>query len=179
VAAELKGGTRFIADLDPFLATCRAKNPEAMVMVLDRVTDQQNLGAMARSAHFFGVDLIIQEEHFSAPVDQVVHRVSSGASLLIPFHRCEKLTDALVALTQAGFRVLAPDQEETTPLVDQADLSGPVAFLLGAEGSGVRPHLKRQCQGVVRIAGHAGFDSLNVGSAAAVLCHEKRRKRTP
>jgi 23S rRNA (guanosine2251-2'-O)-methyltransferase len=177
VAAELKGGARLITELAPFLETVCAERPRPLILILDRVTDQQNLGAIARSAYFFGVDLIIQETSYSAPVDETVHRVSSGASLVIPFHRCEKLSTALTALGEAGFRVLAADQEGAATPIHEADLSGRVAFILGAEGSGVRPHLLRSAGGIVSIPGNGDFDSLNVGSAAAVLCHEFRRPR--
>ncbi|MBN8218576.1 MAG: 23S rRNA (guanosine(2251)-2'-O)-methyltransferase RlmB [Spirochaetes bacterium] len=177
VVAELKGGARLIAELAPFLETVCRERPRPLVLVLDRVTDQQNLGAIARSAYFFGVDLIIQESSYSAPVDETVHRVSSGASLVIPFHRCEKLSSALLTLAEAGFRVLAADQESGAIPIHEADLSGRVAFILGAEGSGVRPHLLRSATAVVSIPGNGDFDSLNVGSAAAVLCQEFRRPR--
>lgn len=193
VVAELKGGARQVPDLAEHLDKIpTGRTP--LVLLLDRITDQQNLGAIARSAYFFGCDLVVMETHHAAPVDETVHRVSSGASLLIPFYFCEKLSSAVETLRSKKFKIFgtvsheegqAPAGEKNPaepakefPLVElrEADFKGPTAIFLGSEGPGLRPHLVRMCDKLIWIKGYLGFDSLNVGSAGAVLLYEARRQ---
>ncbi len=202
VAAELKGGSRIVPDLAALIEAIPAGRTP-LILMLDRVTDQQNLGAITRSAYFFGCDAVVMENHHAAPVDETVHRVSSGASLLIPFYTCEKLSQAVEILKSKGFKIFgtvshdepakgepasedantqttqdAGDESKKFPLVElgKASFQGPSAIFLGSEGTGLRPHLVRMCDELIWIRGYLGFDSLNVGSAGAVLLYEARRQ---
>lgn len=192
VVAELKGGARQVPDLAEHLDKIPAGRTP-LVLLLDRITDQQNMGAIARSAYFFGCDLVVTETHHVAPIDGTVHRVSSGASLLIPFYACEKLSSAVDVLRSKGFKIygtVSHEENQTPsgekgaeppkefPLVELRDAAfkGPTAIFLGSEGPGLRPHLVRMCDKLIWIKGYLGFDSLNVGSAGAVLLYEARRQ---
>jgi len=171
VVAELKEGTRYIESISGFLARVLKEEPDAAVLILDGITDKQNLGAITRSACFFGIRLIITEAHGSAPVDAAVHRISSGASLLMPFSRAEKLSTAVNELKTLGFKIYSA----VTPEAGGVPLHGfspqfPCACILGSEGNGVRPHLIRASDATVHIAGSGLFNSLNAAAAGAVFC---------
>lgn len=117
VIAELKHDTRVVTDLQSYLT----KNPPQgeVVLVLDRLTDQQNVGAITRSAYFFGCKLIISEKTHSAPINEVVHKVSSGASLMVSFYFAEKLSQAINTLKEFGFRVIATSADRVeTPTIE-------------------------------------------------------------
>ncbi len=169
VAGELAGGTRYYPSVAEFLATQETTQKVSCILVLDQVTDQQNLGAIARSALFFGVDLIVQETHHASPVDEVVHRVSSGASLAIPFCRVEKLSQALEDLKKAGYVLLASDVNETSKNLNAVKPAPKVALILGSEGAGIRPHLSRLADEVIAIPGTGVLDSLNVAAAGSIF----------
>jgi 23S rRNA (guanosine2251-2'-O)-methyltransferase len=169
VAAELSAGTRYYPSVGAFLQTLPSDNKVSTILLLDQVTDQQNLGAIARSALFFGVDLIVQETHHASPVDEVVHRISSGASLAIPFCRVEKLSVAINELKEAGYWIAASDLSEIAKPLDTFDPPARCALILGSEGSGVRAHLLRMADAAFSIRGVGMLDSLNVGAAGAIF----------
>ncbi|HMB00480.1 MAG TPA: 23S rRNA (guanosine(2251)-2'-O)-methyltransferase RlmB [Spirochaetota bacterium] len=167
VAAILKKGARLISDLDQFVE--RSK-PEFVVM-LDQLTDQHNLGAIARSAYFFGVDLILTGSKGSAPVDATVHKISSGASLLLPFCNNLKLSRAFEILKNRGYNFYCAAAAGGRP-IHKCTFQKPLVLLIGSEAKGVRPHLSRQCTEKVYIEGGNDFDSLNAAAAATVFFYE-------
>lgn len=172
VLAELKSSTRFLADPDSVFA-----EEKAVILVLDGITDQQNMGAISRSAWFFGVSLIVIEDHGSAPVNEVVHKISSGASLLIPFYVTPSLLRTIENGKEKGFSVFSTSNSEASKSLYEASFPDKTILIIGSEGKGVRPHLTRLCTESLRIDGNSGFDSLNAASACAVVLYEMNRQK--
>lgn len=148
-----------------------------LLVCLDQVTDPHNLGAVVRSTEGAGATGVILPAHGSVRVSPAVCRTSAGAVEHLPIAVVPNLARYLADVKGPDLWAYAADAEGSLALWD-ADLAGGVALVLGAEGKGVRPLVRRTCDGVVSIplAGRVG--SLNVSVAAAVLLYEARRQRT-
>ena len=147
------------------------ENPR--VLLLDRVTDPHNVGAILRSAEVLGASAVIGTRHHSAPETGALAKTASGALERQPYLRVRNLADAIVELQGMGFLVLGLDgeAEETieTALADKRDR--PVALVLGAEGPGLRQKTKETVDQLVKIDAAGGFGSLNVSNAAAIALY--------
>jgi len=151
------------------------ENP--LLVCLDQVTDPHNLGAVARSAEGAGATGIIVPAHGSVRVTPVVCRASSGAVEHLPIAVVPNLARYLGDIKGPNLWAYAADSEGSVSMWD-ADLTGGLALVLGAEGKGVRPLVRRTCDGTVAIPLSGKVGSLNVSVAAAVLLYEVRRQRT-
>jgi 23S rRNA (guanosine2251-2'-O)-methyltransferase len=147
-----------------------------LLVCLDQVTDPQNLGAVVRSAEGAGATGVVLPAHGSARVTPAVSRASAGAVEHLPVAVVPNLARYLGEIKGDDLWTYAADSEGSLSLWD-ADLSGGTALVLGAEGKGVRPLVRRTCDAAIAIplAGRVG--SLNVSVAAAVLLYEARRQR--
>ena len=148
--------------------------PEPMrVVLLDRVTDPHNVGAILRSAEVFGARAVIAVARNAAPETGALAKTASCALERQPYIRVRNLADAMVELKEMGFIVLGLDGEAEQS-IDQA-LEGkrdrPVALVMGAEGPGLREKTRETCTQLVRIDASGGFGSLNVSNAAAVALY--------
>jgi 23S rRNA (guanosine2251-2'-O)-methyltransferase len=152
----------------------RADSP--LLVCLDQVTDPHNLGAVARSAEGAGATGIVLPAHGSARVTPAVCRSSAGAVEHLPIAVVPNLARYLAEVKSDDLWAYAADSEGTVSMWD-ADLTGGVALVLGAEGKGIRPLVRRTCDAaiVIPLAGKVG--SLNVSVAAALLLYETRRQR--
>lgn len=150
--------------------------PDPVVVALDEVQDAGNLGAILRSAECSGAAGAIIPAHRAAPVTAAVIRASAGAALHLPLARSINLAHALEEFTQAGFRVFGADQEAAQSLY-QTDLTGPVVLVVGSEGHGLRPGVKRRCEALVSIPLRGRTASLNASVAAALCLYEALRQR--
>lgn len=152
-----------------------ADTPPRLVL-LDRVTDPHNVGAILRSAEVFGAQAVIGTKHKSAPETGALAKTASGALERQPYLRLTNLADTIVALQDMGYMVLGLDGEAEvtieTALEGKRDRA--VALVLGAEGPGLREKTKETCDMLVRIEFAAGFGSLNVSNAAAVALYAAR-----
>ncbi|MEL7262122.1 MAG: 23S rRNA (guanosine(2251)-2'-O)-methyltransferase RlmB [Pseudomonadota bacterium] len=148
------------------------------LILLDRVTDPHNVGAILRSAEVFGASAVIGTRHHSAPETGALAKTASGALERQPYLRVRNLADAIVELQGMGYLVLGLDG--TAEMGVEAALQGrhdmPVALVLGAEGPGLRDKTKSTCDQLVRIDAAGGFGSLNVSNAAAVALYASRRR---
>ena len=147
-----------------------------LLCCLDQVTDPRNLGAVVRSAAGAGATGVIVPSHGSARVTAAVCRASAGAVEHLPLAVVPNLARYLADVKSADLWAFAAVANGGTPMW-QTDLSGGVALVLGAEGKGVRPLVRRTCDGTVSIPLGGGVESLNVSVAAAVLLYEARRQR--
>ena len=148
------------------------------VVLLDRVTDPHNVGAILRSAEVFGACAVVAPRHYSAPETGALAKTASGALERQPYLRVRNLADAVAVLQSAGYLVLglAGEAEEDIEEVLEGRRDRPVALVLGAEGPGLRAKTREVCDHLVRI-GHRGvFGSLNVSNAAAVALYAARAK---
>jgi 23S rRNA (guanosine2251-2'-O)-methyltransferase len=147
-----------------------------LLVCLDQVTDPQNLGAVVRSAEGAGATGVVLPAHGAARVTPAVSRASAGAVEHLPVAVVPNLARYLGEIKGDDLWTYAADSEGSLSVWD-ADLSGGTALVLGAEGKGVRPLVRRTCDAAIAIplAGRVG--SLNVSVAAAVLLYEARRQR--
>jgi 23S rRNA (guanosine2251-2'-O)-methyltransferase len=153
-----------------------AAAPSPLLVCLDRVSDPRNLGAVCRAAEGARATGIVLPEHGSARVTPVVCRTSAGAVEHVPVAVVTNLARYLGEVKGAHLWVWAAVAEAQTPLWE-ADLGGGVAFVLGAEGRGLRPLVRRACDEEVSIPLGGQVGSLNVSVAAALLLFEARRQR--
>ncbi len=147
-----------------------------LLACLDQVTDPRNLGAVIRSAAGAGATGVIVPAHGSARVTAAVCRSSAGAVEHLPVAVVPNLARYLAEIKRHDLwsYAAAADAPQT---MWQADLSGGVALVFGAEGKGVRPLVRKTCDGAIAIPLEPGVESLNVSVAAAVLLYEARRQR--
>ena len=152
------------------------QSAEALLLILDGVTDPHNLGACLRSADAAGVTAVIFPKDKSADVNDVARKVASGAAEAVPWVRVTNLARTLESLQQAGVWVIGADGDAEKTLYDQ-DLTGPCALVLGSEGSGMRRLTRERCDFVVRLPMSGSVSSLNVSVAAGVCLFEAVRQR--
>ena len=147
-----------------------------LLVCLDQVTDPHNLGAVVRSAEGAGATGVILPAHGSAHVTPAVSRASAGAVEHLPVAVVQNLARYLGDVKGDDLWAYAADSEGSLSMWG-ADLAGGTALVLGAEGKGVRPLVRRTCDAVISIPLSGKVDSLNVSVAAAVLLYEARRQR--
>ncbi len=148
-----------------------------LLACLDQVTDPRNLGAVIRSAEGAGAGGVVVPAHGSARVTAAVCRASAGAVEHLPVAVVPNLARYLSEIKRGDLWIAAAAGGSGTPLW-QADLTGGVAFVFGAEGKGVRPLVRRTCDLEVSIPQLGLVESLNVSVAAAILLYEARRQRS-
>ncbi|HEX7343099.1 MAG TPA: 23S rRNA (guanosine(2251)-2'-O)-methyltransferase RlmB, partial [bacterium] len=162
---------------EDLLDHARAKSKEPVLIALDEIQDVGNLGAIIRSAECLGCAGAILPMHRSAAVTAAAMRSSAGAALHLPISRVVNLSGALDVLKEAGFRVFGADQEGiASPF--EADLRGSIVLVIGSEGRGLRPGVKRRCDDLLRIPQTGRVESLNASAAAAILFYELARQRS-
>jgi 23S rRNA (guanosine2251-2'-O)-methyltransferase len=147
-----------------------------LLVCLDQVTDPHNLGAVARTAEGAGATGVVVPAHGSARVTPAVARASAGAVEHLRIAVVPNLARYLTDVKGADLWVWGAASDNGTSLWE-SDLDGGVAFVLGAEGRGLRPLVRRACDGIVSIPLGGRIESLNVSVAAALLLYEVRRRR--
>lgn len=143
------------------------------VILLDRVTDPHNVGAILRSAEVLGAQAVIGTRHHSAPETGALAKTASGALERQPYLRVRNLSEAIVELQRIGFIVLGLDgeAEQTIETALHGLSDRPVALVLGAEGPGLRQKTRETVDHLVKIDASGEFGSLNVSNAAAVALY--------
>ena len=148
-----------------------------LLAVLDRVTDPRNLGAVCRSAEGAGATGVVVPAHGSAVVTPAVARASAGAIEHLPIAVVTNLARYLEEVKGGDLWVYGAAGDPSATPMWETDLSGGAAIVLGAEGKGLRPLVRRTCDALVSIPLAGRVESLNVSVAAAVLLYEARRQR--
>lgn len=146
------------------------------VVLLDRVTDPHNVGAILRSAEVFAACAVIAPRHHSAPETGALAKSASGALERQPYLRMRNLAETMETLKSMGYLVLglAGEADATIEEVLQDRRDRPVALVLGAEGPGLRQKTRDTCDHLVKIDFAGAFGSLNVSNAAAVALYATR-----
>lgn len=141
-----------------------------LVVLLDRVTDPHNVGAVLRSAEVFGARAVIAPRHHSAPETGALAKTASGALERQPYLRVTNLGEAMEELREMGFYLIGLDGAAEAPLNTAIAGAGtrPIGLVLGAEGPGLREKTRETCDMLARIPFAGAFGSLNVSNAAAV-----------
>jgi 23S rRNA (guanosine2251-2'-O)-methyltransferase len=145
-----------------------------LVLVLDGITDPQNLGAILRVADGFGVDLVVLPEHDSVGLTPAAVKASAGASQWVSVAQVTNLSRAIERLQKSGYWVYGAAAGGDPP--SAIDFSGKVALVMGNEGKGIRRNVLEHCDRIVTIPMRGHVDSFNVATAAAVLCYEVARQ---
>jgi len=147
-----------------------------LLLVLDGVTDPHNLGACLRVADGAGVHAVIAPKDRAAGINDTVARVSAGAVESVPYITVTNLVRTLRELKERGIWLIGTD-DRTAASLYQADLKGPLAWVMGAEGEGMRRLTREACDTLVGIPMAGAVESLNVSVAAGICLYESVRQR--
>ncbi|TAL20119.1 MAG: 23S rRNA (guanosine(2251)-2'-O)-methyltransferase RlmB [Aquabacterium sp.] len=148
----------------------------ALLLVLDGVTDPHNLGACLRVADGAGVHAVIAPKDHAVGVNATVAKVASGAAETIPYFMVTNLARTLGELKERDIRIVGLAEEAPASLYE-ADLRGPTALVMGAEGPGMRQLTKKNCDELVRLPMQGAVESLNVSVASGICLYEAVRQR--
>ena len=146
------------------------------MLLLDRVTDVRNFGAIARTAYAAGVDAIVVPSKGSALVNGDAMKTSAGALSHVNVCRVENMKDAIDFLQASGLRVMGFTEKATKSLWE-ADLLGPLCVVMGSEEDGINPAYLKRMDGHLMIPMPGDIDSLNVSVATGIVCFEVVRQR--
>lgn len=161
---------------DDLMAMLAAADKPPFLLVLDGVTDPHNLGACMRTADAVGVQAVIVPKDKSATLTPVARKVACGAAETVPFVRVTNLARCLRSLQEQGVWLIGTAGEATSTLY-QANFTGPVALVMGAEGKGMRRLTREHCDTLINIPMLGHVDSLNVSVATGVCLYEALRQR--
>ena len=198
IEPEITAPRRFTAPLDPqsvhqgaaleaepldwggleVLCTPNHDHPEPLIVLLDRVTDPHNVGAILRSAEVFGARAVVAPGHHSAPETGALAKSASGALERQPYLRVRNLGDAMQELVAMGYALIGLDGAARTTLGPAiAAVAGrPLGLVLGAEGAGLRQRTRGLCGALARISAASEFGSLNVSNVAAVALYAASKR---
>ena len=166
------------ATVEQLLAVAAQRGEDPFLLLADGVEDPHNLGAIIRTALLTGVHGLVIPKRGGAQVTATVAKTSAGASSLLPIARVANIGETVRRLKEQNIFVYAADMAGER--MDRQNLTGPIALVMGSEGKGVSPLVKRLCDGLVSLPmspHRAGVDSLNVSVAAGVLMYEVLRQR--
>ncbi len=163
------------SSLDDFFQQNNVETPYLFVL-LDSITDPRNLGAILRTCDYFAVSGVITQARRSAPISSVVHKTSSGALSYVPIIQVANITQAINWLKSNDTWVYGMDISTDTN-IDQCDLKGNIAIVLGSEGEGLKRLVRESCDFLVSIENHGHVDSLNVSVASGIALYEVKRQR--
>jgi 23S rRNA (guanosine2251-2'-O)-methyltransferase len=153
--------------LEQALARQKKNGVDPLFLLLDQVQDPHNLGACIRSADAFGADAVILPKHGSAPLSAVAMKSASGATETTPVCTVNNLVQCIETLQAAGVWVMGAEMETEATLFN-TKLTGPLAWVLGNEGKGLRRLTRERCDALVAIPMQGEVESLNVSNATAV-----------
>jgi 23S rRNA (guanosine2251-2'-O)-methyltransferase len=171
-------GPRRFASLDEILARGIEREEAPFVLVLDSLEDPQNVGTLLRSAEAAGIHGVIFPTHRQAPLSPAAIKASAGAVEHLLLSPVDDLPGALSDLRIRGLRVVGAEAGASLT-ARQADLRGPLAIVVGSEGQGLSPAVRRRCDFVVRIPMRGAIGSLNAAVAGSVLLFEAVAQRDP
>ncbi len=163
-------------EVEDLLEAARARGEPPLLVALDGIEDPQNLGAIVRSAHALGAHGVVIPRDRAAGVTSAAAKASAGAVEHCPVARVVNLARAVESLREAGLWALAAVAGAERSL-DEVDLAGPLLLVVGGEGQGIRPLVRRSCDEAARIPMAGRVGSLNASAAAAICLHEAARQR--
>ena len=146
------------------------KEKPYLVLILDHLEDPHNFGAIVRSSDIFAVDLIIIPNRRSVKHTDTVYKVSAGAASYVPIAEVANLRDAMQRLKNAGFWIYGADMKGSP--ITQVAFENRTALVMGTEGAGLSPLLKKECDEIISIPQFGHVSSLNVSVAAGIILYE-------
>ena len=147
------------------------------ILVLDNIEDPRNLGACLRSADAAGVDLVIIPKHKSAGLTPIAKKTATGATESLKIYQVTNIVKALEILKDNNAWIAGADCDEDSKSLYQSDLKGSLALVLGNEGKGIRPLVKKHCDFLIHIPMFGTVQSLNVSVATGITLFEAQRQR--
>ena len=170
------GAERAYVEVADLLSAAENRGEPPFLMVLDGIQDPHNLGSIIRSADAVGAHGIVIPRRNAVGITSVVVKASAGAVDYMPVARIPNVNKTLDGLKTQGLWCIGLEADGEEPF-NRVDYTGPVAIVVGNEGKGMRPLVRRTCDSVVRlpIGGHTG--SLNASVAAAIVMYEVYRQR--
>lgn len=167
---------REYATLDDLLENAASKGEAPLLVICDELTDPHNLGAILRSAECVGAHGVIIPKRRSVGLTATVAKASAGALEYMPVARVTNINAAIADLKEKGVWIFGTAAEGSIPMY-QADLTIPAAIVIGNEGSGMSPLVRKNCDVTVHIPMKGNISSLNASCAASVLLYEALRQR--
>jgi 23S rRNA (guanosine2251-2'-O)-methyltransferase len=162
--------------IEAILPTVYEQGKTPLVVMLDHITDVRNLGAIARTAECSGVDAILIPEKGSAQVNQDAIKTSAGALYKVPVCRYNSSKEIIAFLKNSGLKIVAATEKANSDYTD-AEMTQPVALILGSEESGISEDLLKLSDELIRIPILGEIQSLNVSVSAGVIIYEILRQR--
>lgn len=172
VVAKVDASRKYLA-LDDLLDTLEN---DALLLVLDGIQDPHNLGACLRVADAFGVDAIIAPKDRAVGLNATAAKVASGAAETVPFVTVTNLARALRQMKEAGVEIIGTAEDGESDIFE-VHLDGPIAWVLGAEGTGMRRLTRENCDRLVRIPMEGMVESFNLSVTSGILMFETCRQR--
>lgn len=165
------------SSLDDVVHRAFSEGKDPFLIILDRVTDVRNFGAIARTAECAGVDAIVLGDKGNAPITNDAVKTSAGALHHLAICREKDLKKSMQLLRNSGVKLIACT-EKTERSIFEANLTGPVALIMGSEEDGISDVFLREADELVRIPMRGKIGSLNVSVAAGVALYEALRQNT-
>lgn len=164
------------ATIDDILEEAASRGENALIVICDELTDPYNLGAVLRSAECAGAHGVIIPKRRSVGLTAAVAKASAGAVEYMKVARVTNINNAITELKEKGVWIFGTAAEGSVPMY-QADLTGPAAIVIGNEGEGMSPLVRKNCDVTVHIPMKGRISSLNASAAASVLLYEAVRQR--
>ena len=165
-----------IPNEESFFHSITKFHQKPMILILDSVQDPRNLGACLRSANAAGVSHVVINKDGSAPINSLVHRTSAGAINNLQIFHVTNLSRTIKEIQKRDIWVVGLDGNTQTSIYS-VNLDGAIAIVVGSEGKGIRPLIKKTCDQVVSIPMSGNIESLNVSVATAITLFEIKRQR--
>jgi 23S rRNA (guanosine2251-2'-O)-methyltransferase len=162
--------------LEKVLENLQLSGKTPFLLLLDKITDVRNFGAIARTSECAGIDAIVVPAKNAAPLNVDAMKTSAGALNYVPVCRTPNLKSAIYLIKNYDIKIVAATEKANKNCFD-ADLSGAIAIILGSEESGISESNLELADETVKIPLQGNIDSLNVSAAAAVLAFECLRQR--
>jgi len=163
-------------DIEDILPQLFEQGKVPFILILDRITDVRNFGAIVRTAECAGVDAIIIPKRESAQINEDAIKTSTGAIFRVPICKVDNLTDTVYLLKDSGLLIVGCT-EKTNTTVYESNYTEPVAVIMGNEEKGIANQLLKNCDSLAKIPMAGEIASLNVSVAAAIILYEAVKQR--
>ena len=164
------------ATLNEILEAGEDSDRDPLIIILDEITDPHNLGAIVRTAEAAGATGVIIPKHRAASVNHTVHKTSAGATTYMRIAKVTNISQTIERLKKEGYWIYGADGTAKQAYTD-IDYSGKVALVIGNEGKGISPSVKKHCDGLSFIPMIGKTESLNASTSAAIMIYEVLRSR--
>ncbi len=167
-----------LSPLEEILSGCESSGTRALLLILDQIQDPQNLASLLRTAEAAGVDGVVLPLRRAAGVTPAVVNASAGAVEHLRIAQAN-LAQAIEETKRCGVWVAGLDADPSAESMLEADLNGPLALVIGSEGEGLRPLVKKSCDRLLRLPMRGRVQSLNAAAAGSIALYLVLQQRTP